>query len=105
MISEPSLLLISCGSMPFLSDLLILMPLASTVKPCVSRPLYGARSSSMQAISSDEWNHPRCWSWPSRYRSASGPVSWCTLGCVPRSTCEKVEPESNHTSRMSVLLV
>jgi hypothetical protein len=27
------------------------------------------------------------------------------LGCVPRSTWKKVEPESNHTSRMSLLLV
>ena len=24
------------------------------------------------ASSSEEWNQPRCWSWPSRYRSASG---------------------------------
>ena len=31
--------------------------------------------------SSEEWNQPRCWSWPSRYRSASGPLSsWPRAG-------------------------
>jgi hypothetical protein len=34
-----------------------------------------------------------------------GAVVVVVLGWVPRSTCQKVEPESNQTSRMSVLLV
>ena len=38
MISAPSFLLVSCGSTPLPSDLLILRPWLSTVKPCVSRP-------------------------------------------------------------------
>ena len=43
-----------------------------------------------------DWNQPRCWSEPSRYRSAGLPK--------PRaaSTASWVTPESNQTSRMSV---
>ncbi len=70
MISAPSRFDTSCGSMPLPSDLLILRPSPSTVKPCVSSALYGGRPSSIEAVSSDEWNQPRCWSEPSRYRSA-----------------------------------
>ena len=66
---------------------------------------YGARPYIAHAVRSDEWNQPRCWSWPSRYRSASGPVSWPAPACEPRSTVVWVVPESNHTSRMSELLV
>ena len=46
-------------------------------------------------ISSELWNQPRCWSLPSRYRSA-GQVSSGRNG----STASWLDPESNHTSRM-----
>ena len=54
------------------------------------------------ASSSELWNQPRCWSWPSRYRSASGPVVVVHPGCV-RAAQHVPEggAESNHTSRMS----
>jgi hypothetical protein len=61
------------------------MPLPSTTKPWVSKPLYGARPSMAQPVSRMEWNQPRCWSEPSRYRSA-GPVL-LAAACEPRSTC------------------
>ena len=35
----------------------------------------GRNAVSMHDVSSDEWNQPRCWSDPSRYRSAGKPVS------------------------------
>src|SRR5690349_5710736 len=80
------------------SDFDILRPLPSTVKPCVSSAWYGGTPSSMQETSSDEWNQPRCWSEPSRYRSAGNCES---ARCEPRSTVKCVEPESNHTSSVS----
>ena len=48
------------------------------------------------ASSSDEWNQPRCWSEPSRYRSAGQGR--------PRASSTKawVEPDSNQTSTMSM---
>ena len=51
------------------------------------------------AQSREEWNHPRCWSPPSRYRSAGqgSPGSW-------PSTAAWLEPDSNHTSMMSISL-
>src|ERR1700722_15692045 len=45
----------------------------------------------------EEWNHPRCWAPPSRYRSAGQGK----LGSWPR-TAAWLDPDSNHTSRMSV---
>src|SRR6266702_3020934 len=45
----------------------------------------------------EEWNHPRCWSLPSRYMSAGEP----RLGAGSRTAaCET--PESNQTSSMSI---
>ena len=40
-ISEPSLSMIFCGAITFPLDLDILLPLASTVNPCVIAVLYG----------------------------------------------------------------
>src|ERR1700730_10865641 len=98
MISAPSRFDTSCGSTPLPSDFDILRPSPSTVKPCVSSALYGGGPSSMEAVSNDEWNHPRCWSEPSRYKSAGN----CSeSACEPRSTCQCVVPESNHTSSVS----
>ncbi len=65
----------------------------------MSTERYGGLSRVPTASSSEEWNQPRCWSEPSRYISAgqrsSGRVS---------STAAWLQPESNHTSRMSVSL-
>ncbi|MNY19839.1 hypothetical protein D3C86_1532930 [compost metagenome] len=85
------------------SDLDILRPFSSTTKPWVSRPRYGAWPSMAAPVSKEEWNQPRCWSEPSRYRSARGPWSW-PIGCEPRITCQWVVPESNQTSRVSLIL-
>ncbi len=50
------------------------MPFWSIVKPWVSTALYGAWPRVPQLSSNDDWNQPRCWSVPSRYRSAHGPI-------------------------------
>src|SRR5258706_368615 len=52
----------------------------------------------MQAVRSEEWNQPRCWSEPSRYMSAGKLDS---SRCEPRSTVKCVVPESNQTSSVS----
>ena len=59
-----------CGATTLPSDLDILRPFSSTVKPWVSTPWYGAGPSGPREVSSELWNQPRCWSEPSRYRSA-----------------------------------
>ena len=46
---------------------------------------------------SEEWNQPRCWSLPSRYRSAGEPRS-----AFGSRTAAWETPESNQTSRMSI---
>src|SRR5574343_1725078 len=99
--SAPILSETCCGAMTLPLDLDILWPLPSTTKPCVSRALYGARPSMAQPESSEDWNQPRCWSEPSRYRSA-GCVD--TAAWEPRSTCQWVVPESNQTSSVSFIL-
>ena len=49
----------------------ILRPFWSTTKPWVSSCLYGARPiDEAQPVNIDDWNQPRCWSLPSRYKSA-----------------------------------
>ena len=58
--------MMSCGSMPLPSDLDILRPCSSTVKPWVRHCLYGACLSIATPVSSEDWNQPRCWSEPSR---------------------------------------
>src|SRR4030067_2059696 len=46
------------------------------------------------------WNHPLCWSLPSRYISAGHESSGLSL-----STAAWLTPESNHTSSISVSFV
>src|SRR5690606_8016412 len=94
-----------CGATTLPTDLLILRPCPSTTKPWVSSALYGGRPYSMQPVSSDEWNQPRCWSEPSRYRSAghasSSACEPLTAWSWPPSTVACVVPESNQTSSVS----
>ena len=88
--------MMSCGAMILPSDLDILRPFSSTTKPCVNKPLYGARSLMAIDVNNEDWNQPRCWSEPSRYKSA-GSVS----SSRSRSTAKCVVPESNQTSKVS----
>src|SRR5471032_3657437 len=97
--SAPSVSEIFCGASVLPSDLDIFLPSPSTVKPWVSSALYGGAPFSIEDVSSEEWNQPRCWSEPSRYRSAG--KADCSL-CEPRSTVWWVEPESNQTSSVSL---
>src|SRR5471030_2013391 len=97
--SAPSLFDTSCGETVLPIDLDIFLPSPSTTKPCVSKALYGGAPFNIEDVSSDEWNQPRCWSEPSRYRSA-GKAS-CSL-CEPRKTVWCVVPESNQTSSVSL---
>src|SRR4051812_24055587 len=97
--SAPSVSEIFCGASVLPSDLDIFLPSPSTVKPCVNGALYGGRPFSIEEVSSEEWNQPRCWSEPSRYRS-DGKAE--TSACEPRSTVWCVVPESNHTSSVSL---
>src|SRR5690606_39526982 len=96
--SAPSVSDTFCGAITLPSDFDIFRPLPSTTKPCVSSDLYGGTPLSIEEVSSDEWNQPRCWSLPSRYMSA-GKVD-CDA-CEPRSTVSCVVPESNQTSSVS----
>ncbi len=95
--SAPDFLMMSSGETTLPSDLDILRPSPSTMKPCVSTASNGAAPYAPTLVSSDDWNQPRCWSEPSRYMFAglrsSGRVS-STLVCE--------QPDSNHTSTMSV---
>src|SRR5476649_2384185 len=104
--SAPSVSEIFCGASVLPSDLDIFLPSPSTVKPCVNRALYGGAPFSIDDVSSDEWNQPRCWSEPSRYRSAGKasclPCEPCP--CGPPSTVWWVVPESNQTSSVSLFL-
>ncbi len=43
-------------------------PCSSRVHPAVATCEYGARPRRATEVSSEEWNQPRCWSPPSRYR-------------------------------------
>src|SRR5471030_117496 len=95
--SAPSLFDTSCGETVLPIDLDIFLPSPSTTKPCVSKALYGGAPFNIEEVSSDEWNQPRCWSEPSRYRSAGHLRSG-----LPSSVKTCVQPESNQTSRMSV---
>ena len=67
----------------------------------------GARPRVPQLSNSDEWNQPRCWSEPSRYITVSGPPSTVRRALRSSRTSSVkawVEPESNHTSRISSTL-
>ena len=82
--------------MTFPTDFDIFLPLASTTKPWVSTWRYGALCLVATDVSRELWNHPRCWSLPSRYMSAGHDrSSRCS------STAAWLTPESNQTSRMS----
>ncbi len=96
-ISAPYSFTTSAGSMPFPRDLDIFLPSPSTTKPCVNTFLYGAFPFVATDVKREDWNHPLCWSEPSRYRSDGHLNS----GRISR-TAAWLEPESNHTSIISV---
>jgi hypothetical protein len=77
--------------------LLILMPFSSSTNPCVSTFLYGATPSDATEVRRLLWNQPRCWSLPSRYRSA-GKLRFGRALTTP----DQLEPLSNQTSIVSV---
>ena len=96
-------------------------------KHCSALRLCGTKISSQTSCRAaslhlfSEPNHPRCWSWPSKYKSTGEPSSSSTLGyardlmpnidklrqnILPESarlpTYAQEEPESNQTSMVSV---
>ena len=85
------------GSMTLPSDLDILRPWPSRVKPCETTALYGAWPLAPTEVSSELWNQPRCWSEPSRYTSAG----YSSSGRYSQTAFQET-PESHHTSRMSL---
>ena len=101
--SAPSVSEIFCGASVLPSDFDIFLPFSSTVKPCVSSALYGGAPFSIDEVSSDEWNQPRCWSEPSRYRSA-GKASCVLVRAAQHGLVggAGVEPD---VQRVAVLLV
>ena len=52
------------------NDLLILLPFPSITNPADTNSLYGATPDTATEVISEELNHPRYWSLPSRYKSA-----------------------------------
>src|SRR5262245_26063254 len=64
--SPPYTLSRSSTSSVLPTDLDILRPSLSTMNPCVRSVLYGARPDTPTLVVSEDWNHPRCWSEPSR---------------------------------------
>ena len=64
--SAPLCLITSCGESALPLDFDILSPDSLRMKPQVTTSRYGAPPSMAVPTSSDEWNQPRCWSWPSR---------------------------------------
>src|SRR5215831_416118 len=99
-ISAPLCLITSSGSMELPSDLCIALPSPSSTQPLSAQERYGDEPFSPTPTSSELWNQPRYWSPPSRYTSAGQgrPKRWL-------STARWLEPESNHTSRMSLSLL
>src|SRR5208337_4121943 len=95
-ISTPNLAATSSGAVALPRDLDIFRPFSSLTKPWVSTALKGATPRVPTASSNDEWNQPRCWSEPSKYKSAGQGR--------PRFSSTKawVQPDSNQTSTMSV---
>src|SRR5271166_4720097 len=96
MTSAPRRLTASCASSVLPSDLDILRPLSSSVRPWLMTLRNGACPRVATAHTSDELNHPRACSTASRYASAGQRRSG---RCPSTASCEL--PESNHTSRMS----
>src|SRR5437868_403099 len=78
------------------------------MNPCVRTVLKGGAPFPASERSSEDWNHPRCWSLPSRYMSAchgcSLPFPWRS-SARRISTAREEEPESIHTSRVSLDLL
>ena len=71
--SAPLSPMILSGSTTLPSDFDIFRPWPSSAKPCVRTASYGARPRVPQLSSKLDWNQPRCWSDPSRYRFARVP--------------------------------
>src|SRR6478609_7489634 len=92
--SAPWVFIRSSTLMVLPSLLLILWPFLSTMKPWVSTVLNGDLPCSATDGSSECWNQPRCWSEPSRYRSAGNCAFCACLERQPsRSTLFHDEPD------------
>ena len=102
-ISAPNLLETSCGRMVLPSDLLIFRPFSSTSETVGQQGLVG-RMSVDRATGQQRGMEPAAMLVGAlEVRSARGPSGWPS-GCEPRSTCQWVVPESNQTSRVSLIL-
>src|SRR5689334_3858363 len=88
--------MISSGSMELPSDLCIALPSPSSTQPFSAQERYGDPPLSPVPTRSELWNQPRYWSPPSRYMSEGQGRPNLSL-----STARWLDPESNHTSRMS----
>src|SRR5260370_39372432 len=86
----------STASSELPSDLAILRPFSSIVRPWLITLLNGAVPRSDTEQNSDELNHPRACSTASRYASAG---HFSSRRALSTAACD--EPESNHTSKMS----
>ena len=75
--------------MPLPRDLHILRPCAVDGEAVREQRLVRRAAVERRRVSSEEWNQPRCWSEPSRYRSAGKPSA---AACEPRITLRCVEP-------------
>ena len=65
-ISAPKLSQTFWGETTLPKDLDCFLPFSSTTKPWVRTALYGGRPFIAILVSKDDWNHPLCWSEPSR---------------------------------------
>src|SRR4051812_37948098 len=91
---------ISCVTVTYsLSLLLTFVPSGFTANPCVSTCLKGGWPVAPRLASSESWNHRRCWSDPSRYRSHGNESS-----LLPCSTACHELPLSRPTSNVSCSL-
>src|SRR5690242_1101571 len=99
-ISAPWSLITSSGSMALPSDLCIALPSPSSTHPFNTQERYGDAPFSPTPTSSELWNQPRYWSPPSRYTSDGQGRLFLSV-----STARWLDPESNHTSRMSLSLL
>ena len=98
--SAPKLSQTFWGDTTLPRDLDCFLPFSSTTKPWVRTALYGALPFIAMLVSNDDWNHPLCWSEPSKYRSATTP-----LENLFSETVEWVTPESNQTSKVSRVFI
>src|SRR5579863_10519571 len=99
-ISAPEFLITVSGSMALPSDLCMALPSPSSTQPFNAQARYGEPPLMPVPMSRELWNQPRYWSPPSMYISEGQvrPNRWL-------STARWLDPESNHTSRMSVSLL